>query len=68
MNKKLRITQQRVLFREAMGKLHAAAELFGVEEFEGRTILMKQGEQDLKLWKATIAEFERWVLDESPLA
>ena len=64
MDGRQRIGLQRALVQEALGKLKAATELFGIEEG------MVAGDltEDLQIWQAKLAEFEAWILTESPLA
>jgi hypothetical protein len=63
MNRKARIAQQRVLVQEAIGKLRAASELFGIEEGD-----LSGSYADYHNWDDAIDKFEKYVFDESPLA
>lgn len=69
MNQKQRIAQQRILMREAEGKLKAIAELFGVEdEVDLAEHIRTQGMEDYTAWDAKAQEFLSWAWDESPIA
>ena len=74
MNQKQRIAQQRVLMREAEGKLKAIAELFGVEvEADLADHIRARGLRDYSMgdyaeWDSKVQEFLSWVRDESPIA
>ena len=74
MNQKQRTAQQRVLMREAEGKLKAIAELFGVEdEADLADHIRAKGMRDYSMsdyaeWDSKVQEFLSWVWDESPIA
>ena len=69
MNQKQRTAQQRVLMREAEGKLKAVAELFGTEhEVDWADHVRTQSTDDYTDWDAKVQEFLSWVWDESPIA
>lgn len=56
-----RLALQRALAQEAIGKLRAVGDLFGLED-------LPLGEnQDRKDWDEMIAQFENWLSKESPL-
>jgi hypothetical protein len=57
-----RVAMQRSLAREAIGKLRAVSEWFGVEDER------LPSTDDLNAWDAKLDAFERWVWDESPIA
>ena len=64
MDQKQRTAMQRILAREALAKLRAVSELFGVDA-------LAQGghsqQKDLLDWDHRIDELERWIWDESPI-
>lgn len=63
MDQRQRIGMQRAMVREAIGKLRAAEELFGVEaEFDG------SAETGFDAFRGKVDELERWVFDESAIA
>ena len=66
MDRRQRIAAQRALTQEALGKLRAAAELFGTEDHTvaGDT----DGRDDLERWQGRVADFENWVWGASPVA
>jgi hypothetical protein len=63
MDKRQRIAMQRALVREALGKLRAVEELFGIEDGAVADDL-----SDLNDFTRKVNEFEAWVNDEGPLA
>lgn len=56
---------QRVLAREALGKLHAIGELFGIEDHD---LAREQSAAAFNEWDKKLREFESWIWDESPIA
>lgn len=66
MDKRQRIAAQRALVQEALGKLKAATELFGVED--NAVAGDEPGYGEFMIWQNKLAEFERWIWDESPIA
>lgn len=63
MDQRQRIAMQRALVREAIGKLRAAEELFGVED---RAVADEDhGFED---FSARVDEFQAWVFEESGIA
>lgn len=69
MDTKQRIAQQRVLVREAMGKIRAAEELFGAEEYTNNKVdQLADGMAALLEFQRRVDEFEKWVFEESPIA
>lgn len=64
MKQKQRIASQRILALEAVSKLKAVGELFGVEDGDdvSRTV------RDYREWGAKIKELEDWIFSESPIA
>lgn len=64
MDKRQRIAHQRALAEEALGKLRAASQLFGVED--GSVSDEHCGEY--RVWSIKIAELEEWIWNESPIA
>ena len=62
MTQKQRIAMQRALVREALGKLNAAAELFGAEEHPAGPDL------GYSAFDAKVREFEEWAFSESGIA
>lgn len=66
MDKRQRQAMQRVLACEALGKLKAATQLFGVED--GAVAGDEPGHSDFTRWEKKLAEFEAWLWDESPIA
>ena len=64
MTQRERIATQRAMAQEALGKLKAVAEFFGVEESASD----RQGGNDLEKWTAKISALEAWIFDESPIA
>lgn len=65
MKQKERIATQRILAIEAIAKLRAVSELFGVEEVD---YVDDKATLDLNRWDEKITELERWIKDESPIA
>ena len=63
MKQKQRIAMQRVLAEEALGKLKAVRQLFGVEDSASSDDC-----QHLRFWEAKIKELEDWLWGESPIA
>ena len=63
MKQRQRIAMQRALAEEALGKLRAARQLFGVEDSADG-----DDRRDLEAWDARIKEFEAWLWGESPIA
>lgn len=64
MDKRQRIAMQRVLVREAFGKLYAAKELFSVED--GAVAGDSGDEYDV--FRERVEEFEDWMFSASPIA
>lgn len=62
MDKRQRIAQQRALVREAIGKLRAAEELFGIED--GAVAGAETGYGD---FVKKVDEFEAWIFDVSSI-
>jgi hypothetical protein len=65
MDQRQRIATQRALAHEAIGKLRAVSEWFGVDD--ASAMITPRGE-DLAEWQRKIDELERWIWDESPIA
>lgn len=65
MDKRQRVSMQRALVREALGKLHAATEFFGTED---GAVAGGDGMGEFEVWQAKLEEFEAWVFGESPIA
>jgi hypothetical protein len=63
MQQRQRIAMQRALAEEALGKLKAARQLFGIEDSAD-----SDDRRDLEAWDARIKEFEAWLWGESPIA
>lgn len=63
MDKRQRIAQQRALAHEALGKLKAAHELFGIEDGA-----VAGDNDDHAKWFKKVLELENWIFDESPIA
>lgn len=72
-----RLALQRVMAREALAKLEALAEYFGVDdESQGQPQRFVTGWEvqevvenpDLKIWEEKIAGLKSWIFDESPIA
>ena len=63
MDKRQRVAMQRALMREALGKIDAATELFGVED---RAVA--GDDADFEEWESRIETFRIWVFEESPIA
>jgi hypothetical protein len=61
MDRRQRVAAQRAMVREAIGKLRAAEELFGVED---RAV----GDDGFREFSEKVSAFERWVFDESGIA
>ena len=69
MNQRERIAIQRVLASEAIGKLVAVTQYFGVEdEVDMQESIRKTAMKDYDEWEAKMKEFIDWVWDESPIA
>lgn len=62
MTKKERIALQRVMAREALGKLMAISELFGAED---NPIPERYAVEN---WQARVKDFEAWIFNYSDLA
>jgi hypothetical protein len=65
MDQRERTAMQRVLAHEAIGKLRAVGEWFGVDD---ASALRDPSGGDLAEWQRKIDELERWIWDESPIA
>lgn len=63
MDRRQRIAMQRALVREALGKLHAATELFSTEDGA-----VAGDDPGFLQWDAGIRQFETWCFGEGPLA
>ena len=71
MNQRERQAIQRALASEAIGKLVAVSQYFGVEDetnLEDGEHLRKTAKKDFEEWEAKMKEFVDWVWDESPIA
>jgi hypothetical protein len=71
MNQRERIAIQRALASEAIGKLVAITQYFGVEDetnLEDGEHLRKAAMKDHEEWEAKMKEFIEWIWDESPIA
>lgn len=63
MDQRQRIAMQRALVREAIGKLRAAEEMFGIEDGA-----IAGGERAHGEFAEKVDEFEAWVFDASSIA
>ena len=69
MNQRERIAMQRALASEAIGKLVAVTQYFGVEdEVDMQESIRETAMKDYDEWEAKMKEFIDWVWDESPIA
>lgn len=69
MNQRERIAIQRALASEAIGKLVAITQYFGVEDdVDLQESIRKTAIKDHEEWEAKMKEFIEWVWDESPIA
>ena len=66
MDQRQRQAMQRALVWEALGKLRAATQLFGVED--GAVAGDEPGHSEFIRWESKLAEFEAWIWEESPIA
>jgi hypothetical protein len=69
MNQRERIATQRALASEAIGKLVAVTQYFGVEdEVDIQESIRETAMKDAEEWEEKVKEFIDWVWDESPIA
>ena len=69
MNQRERMATQRALASEAIGKLVAVTQYFGVEdEVDMAEHIRKASIEDYSIWEEKVKEFIDWVWDESPIA
>ena len=69
MRQRERTARQRILAEEALGKLRAVTQLFGVEdEVDMSEHMHQQSLNDYVIWEEKIKEFAEWIWDESPIA
>lgn len=69
MNQRERQAHQRALASEAIGKLVAVSQYFGVEdEVDMADHIRKASLEDHEIWEKKMKEFIDWVWDESPIA
>lgn len=63
LEQKSRICSQRAMTRQAFGILHGVTEMFGAESAAHISV-----HEDYEAWRDKVAEFEKWVFGESPIA
>ena len=69
MNQRERRAAQRAMASEAIGKLVAVTQYFGVEdEVDIQESIRETAMKDAEEWEEKVKEFIDWVWDESPIA